>query len=86
MDAHPGLSGKSLTVLPCLPVQSIGGPLAGHGPSLSLSSPGPPFLVSTVVLCKVLFISPFVMSSMSMESFPDSYGASARRERASDYS
>ena len=42
MDAHPGLSGKRLLALPCLPVQSIGGTLARRGLS---SLPLGPFVV-----------------------------------------
>ena len=48
LDAHPGASGKCLAALPCLPAQSIGGTLAGHGLS-SLLPPSPtPSLFPTV--------------------------------------
>ena len=41
LDAHPGLSGKHLAALPCLPVQSIGRTLVGCGSYLPLFTKAP---------------------------------------------
>ena len=57
MDAHPGLSGKRLAALLHLPVQSIGGTLAGCGLS-SLPLPSPKLLLVPTEGLIELFFNP----------------------------